>query len=211
MGAKTAMLVYADGGVAEALGSAAGYADEESAAELLTLLHPSHQIRPDGEEPWELADAVFPPEGRACALSAPTVDVLCDQALMIDRPSQLPEHLVAASAGRRLVLHAMHSVVDWFAFAVWEDGVLVRSLSLAPDDGVLEDLGDRLPFEEPYWAGEHPASPWSPDSPPYPLPFHPLALGERALLELFGFSLEGEGEEHAVDPWEVQLFGFEVA
>ncbi|MDT0546544.1 hypothetical protein AB0H07_41450 [Streptomyces sp. NPDC021354] len=49
---------------------------------------------------------------------------------MIDSPSRLPEHLVAASAGRRLILHAMHSVVDWFAFAVWDDGRLIRSLSL---------------------------------------------------------------------------------
>ncbi|MGW3628080.1 DUF6928 family protein, partial [Streptomyces sp. NPDC000880] len=29
----------------------------------------------------------------------------------------------------------MHSVVDWLAFAVWEDGRLIRSLSLSPDDG----------------------------------------------------------------------------
>ncbi|MFJ9730973.1 DUF6928 family protein [Streptomyces sp. NPDC101171] len=61
------------------------------------------------------------------------------------RPSELPEHLVAASAGRRLVLHAMHSVVDWLAFAVWEDGRLVRSLSLSPDSGVILhplDLGE---------------------------------------------------------------------
>jgi hypothetical protein len=39
------------------------------------------------------------------------------------------EHLIAAAAGRRVVLHAMHSVVDWLAFAVWEDGRLLRSLS----------------------------------------------------------------------------------
>lgn len=75
---------------------------------------------------------------------------------MIDFPSQLPEHLVAASAGRRLVLHAMHSVVDWLAFAVWEDGGLVRSLSLSPDSGIIENIGEPLPFELPYWAGDRP-------------------------------------------------------
>ncbi|MFC7259814.1 hypothetical protein [Streptomyces lutosisoli] len=31
---------------------------------------------------------------------------------MLDRPSQLPEHLVAASAGRRMVPHSMRSVLD---------------------------------------------------------------------------------------------------
>ncbi|WP_406216066.1 DUF6928 family protein [Streptomyces canus] len=50
-------------------------------------------------------------------------------------PSRLPEHLVTPSAGGRLVLHAMYSVVDRFAFAVREDGRLLRSLSLSPDSG----------------------------------------------------------------------------
>ncbi|MDG6103769.1 hypothetical protein Daura_24375 [Dactylosporangium aurantiacum] len=98
-----------------------------------------------------------------------------------------------------------HSVVDWLAFAVWDDGRLVRSLSLAPDHGVIEDLGDPLP----YWRGEHPVDP-HPD--PYPLPFHPLDLGERALVELFGFYAEGllsgDAPEPPVDAWEVELPGF---
>jgi hypothetical protein len=49
----------------------------------------------------------------------------------------------------------MHSVSDTLAFAVWKDGVLVRSLSLSPHGGIAEDLGERLEFEEAYWAGEH--------------------------------------------------------
>ncbi|MEU6287191.1 hypothetical protein [Streptomyces sp. NPDC046988] len=64
---------------------------------------------------------------------------------------------MAASVGRRLILHAMHSAVDWLAFAVWEDGRLDRSLSLSPDSGVTENIGEPLPFELPYWAGERPA------------------------------------------------------
>jgi len=210
MSAKTAMLVYADGDVAEGLTGAAEFADEAVAAELLGLLWPPARIRPDGEEPWELGDAVFPPQGRACALSTPEVDVLCDQALMLDRPSRLPPHLVDASMGRTLYLHAMHSAVDWFAFGVWRDGVLVRSLSLSPDDGILEDTGDPLPFERAYWAGEHPA----PAGDGYPFPFHPLALGDHALQEFFGFSGQGadDGGPSAgrLDPWGVELFGFQV-
>jgi hypothetical protein len=208
MGAKTAMLVYADGDVADGLADAAEFADEAGAAELLGLLWPPARIQPDGEEPWELGDAVFPPQGRACALSTPAVDVLCDQALMLDRPSQLPAHLVDASLGRTLYLHAMHSAVDWFAFAVWQDGALVRSLSLSPDDGVLEDTGGRLAFEEPFWAGRHPVGG------DYALPFHPLELGEHALREFFGFNIEGadDGGPSAgrLDPWAVELFGFQV-
>jgi hypothetical protein len=82
----------------------------------------------------------------------------------------------------------MHSVVDWFAFAVWRCGRLERSLSLSPDSGVLEDIGAKLAFERPYWAGEHPAV--EPDE-DYPFPFHPLDLGEAALAEFFGYQLEG--------------------
>ena len=37
----------------------------------------------------------------------------------------------------------MHSVVDWFAYARWVNGTLVRSLSLSPDSGVF-----RLVHEE---------------------------------------------------------------
>lgn len=130
---------------------------------------------------------------------------------MIDLPSQLPKHLVAASAGRRLVLHAMHSVVDWLAFAVWEDGRLVRSLSLSPGSGIIENIGQPLSFELPYWAEERPAdiAPWPGDKEePYPLPFHPLELGEDALRALCGFIQEGRPEPDGVDADAIELHGF---
>ncbi|WP_420719932.1 DUF6928 family protein [Streptomyces sp. NA13] len=45
---------------------------------------------------------------------------------------------------------------------MWEDGHLLRSLSLSPDSGVIENIGTPLPFEQPYWAGDRPADviPW---------------------------------------------------
>ncbi|MEO3745773.1 hypothetical protein [Plantactinospora sp. B5E13] len=136
---------------------------------------------------------------------------------LFDRPSQLPEQLVEVGRGRRLYLHAMHSVVDWLAFAVWEDGRLVRSLSLSPGGGIAEEIGDRLPFERPYWAGQFPVEPdpYHEDDQPYALPFHPLDLGERAMLEFFGFCVEGcsTGEdvpEPVVDVWGVELQGFRL-
>ncbi|MBD0844760.1 hypothetical protein ICC28_39705 [Streptomyces sp. TRM68416] len=132
---------------------------------------------------------------------------------MIDVPSQLPEHLVAASIGRRLVLHAMHSVVDWLAFAVWEDGHLVRSLSLSPDSGIIENTGEPLPFELPYWAGDRPAEivPWpGEEEEPYALPFHPLELGEDALRALCGFIQEGRPQPDDVDADAIELYGFNV-
>jgi hypothetical protein len=52
--------------------------------------------------------------------------------------------------GGTVYLRAMHSVVDWFAYAQSINGKFARSLSLSPDSGVLEDIGQRLPFEEPF-------------------------------------------------------------
>ncbi|MGW9028397.1 DUF6928 family protein [Streptomyces sp. NPDC055722] len=141
------------------------------------------------------------------------MDVIGDQRVMIDVPSELPEHLVAASAGRRLVLHAMHSVVDWLAFAVWEDGRLVRSLSLSPDSGIIENIGEPLLFELPYWAGDRPADivPWpGEEEEPYALPFHPLDLGEDALRALCGFIQEGRPQPDDVDAEAIKLHGFHV-
>jgi hypothetical protein len=98
----------------------------------------------------------------------------------VDCPSQLDPSFLAAAIAPRVYLHAI-TVVDWFAYAVRQDGRLVRSLSLSPDDGVIEDIGPRLPFEEPYWSGQHAAVDPEEEPEGYPFPFHPLDLGEAAL------------------------------
>ncbi|MET8982981.1 hypothetical protein ABZX85_46150 [Streptomyces sp. NPDC004539] len=210
MGAKTGLLVYADGDVPELL-KRVGDADGARTAELVWRLYPGCGIEEAGG--MGLSDAVYPSEGTVYAGSWPGVDVIGDREVMLDFPSRLPEHLVAASAGRRLVLHAMHSVVDWLAFAVWEDGRLVRSLSVSPDDGIVENIGEPLPFELPYWAGDRPAEiiPWpGEEDEPYALPFHPLEFGEDALRALCGFILEGRPHPDDVDAEAVQLHGFRI-
>jgi hypothetical protein len=178
---------------------------------MIRRLYPGCEI--EGSAGSDLWDGVYPPDGTAYAASWPSVEVVCDRRMMIDFPSRLPEHLVAGSAGRRLVRHAMHSVVDCLAFAVWEDGRLVRSLSLSPDGGIAESIGESLRFELPYWAGERPADvvPRSGgEDEPYALSFHPLALDEDALRALCGFILEGRPESDDVDADGIELHGFRV-
>ncbi|MER5872212.1 hypothetical protein [Streptomyces sp. NPDC002044] len=209
MGAKTGLLAYADGDITAALREVTE-ADTTETAGLVERLYPGWVT--EAREGEILSEGTYPADGLTYAASFPGVDIVCDRRLMIDRPSQLPEHLVAASAGRRMVLHAMHSVMDWLAFAVWEDGRLVRSLSLSPDSGVIEDIGEPFPFEAPYWAGDHPVEmdpDWE-DEAPYPLPFHPLELGEEALRAFFGFILEGRRAPTDIDPDEVRLHGFRL-
>lgn len=127
-----------------------------------------------------------------------------------DYPSKLPPHFLGAYSAKNVYLHAMHSVVDWFAFAHWAHGSLVRSLSVSPDSGILEDIGTHLPFEEPFWSGERPAVDPEEEPDGYPLPFHPLELGEQALLSLFGYQLEGAATG-LFDPENVPLMRFRRA
>nr|WP_218025210.1 hypothetical protein [Nocardia jejuensis] len=159
-----------------------------------------------------LLACVYPPDDHTYATVLAGAEVLCDQRFMLDRPSQLAEHLRKAGTGRRIIMHAMHSVVDWLAFAVWEDGTLIRSLSVSPEDGIVENIGDPFDFELPYWAGKHPVEPvpgW-PDQSPYPLPFHPLELGEHALRCLFGFVVEGYDDPADVRAEDIRAHGFLV-
>ncbi|WP_372441967.1 DUF6928 family protein [Actinoplanes campanulatus] len=107
-------------------------------------------------------------------------------------------------------MHGMHSVSDSLSFAVCEDGELVHSLCLSPDDGIEENIGEPYDFELPYRAGEHPVEPMFSED-PYPLPFHPLELGELALRAFFGFIVEGKIEPDDIDPLDVHLHAFRVA
>jgi hypothetical protein len=84
-------------------------------------------------------------------------------------------------------------------------GAKTALLALSPDTGIAENIGDPLPFEAPYWAGEHPVTGR------YPLPFHPLELGGGvALRALFGFVFEGRPQPTDVDAESVRLAGFQV-
>jgi len=110
-----------------------------------------------------------PPGNELAIASFPGLSIVAAREFGIDRPSTLPPSLVQFGVGRSTCLHAMHSVVDWFAYAIWKDGVLHRLLSVSPD-------------------------------------VHPLELGEAALLELFGFQLEGTTSHF--EPEDIPLMRF---
>jgi hypothetical protein len=209
MGAKTAMLAFTDGDLRPALRGATR-CDPAEAEELVRQVHPGYDVTPIGD--GTLFEDTNPPDDITYATVLAGAELLCDGRLVLDRPSELPERLRKAGAGRRIIMHGMHSVVDWLCFAVWDDGTLIRSLSLSPDSGIMENIGEPFDFERPYWAGEHPVEPepgW-PNQEPYPLPFHPLELGEDALRALFGFIIEGHPDPDDIDADAVHLHGFQV-
>ena len=185
MGAKTWMLVYANGNVGEALRSKPQL-DRDATLQLAVDLFPNEKLHPIGDGDLSYT---CPPNDELHIGCFPGVWILAAKEFGIDYPSKLPVPFVSAGGWRTVYLHAMHSVVDWFAFAQWNDGQLVRSLSLSPDSGILEDIGRHLPFEEPFWSGQH-AVAYDGEA-DYPFPYHPLELGEAALKEFFGYQLEG--------------------
>lgn len=214
MGAKTGLLAYGAQDVASILRAGPAESGCEAAEALLRRIYPDWHVDPlDGADAaGDLDEAAYPPEDVAYAASFPGLEIVCDRNVMVDYPSRLPQRYLEAADARTVVLHAMHSVTDWLAFAVWTDGTLVRSLSVSPHGGIAEEIGERLPFEAPFWRGEHPVTPipgW-PNKGPYPLPFHPLALGEAALRALFGFVIEGRREPGDVDACAVPVHGFNL-
>jgi hypothetical protein len=148
-----------------------------------------------------LAESTWPREEMIGTASCPDFDLVCFSPLALDRPGDLTAWIEQVSPTGSAYGFFMHSVVDFCAMAVWEHGTLRRSLSLAPDSGIMEDLGERYDFEGPYWNGDHSIHYYAPD---YPFPFHPLNLGEAALNAWFGFHLEGPPDTE-VDAWAFEI------
>ncbi|MFI2780100.1 DUF6928 family protein [Streptomyces sp. ALB3] len=158
-------------------------------------------------EPLALDLAVWPSAGIVCAASFPGLEVVCSRELAQSQPSHLTEAISRLADGRDAYGVFMHSTEDWTAFAVWSGGELVRAMSVSPDTGIIEEVGERLPFEAPFWGGERPLR----HVLNYALPFHPLELGNEALKAFFGFILEGREDASCFDPEEVEIPAFQAA
>ena len=201
------MLVYSAGSAREAL-SRRPALNRDATARLAATLFPGEKLEPqdDGDLSYTC------PDGHdICMGSFDGVSVVAAREFGGDYPSKLPKRFIAAGGAGTVTLHAMHSVVDWFAYAQWVNGTLARSLSLSPDSGILENIGARLAFEEPYWNGQHPAVEEGEDPAVYPFPFHPLDLGEAALGALFGYHLEGPVDPSLIEPETIPLARYKRA
>ena len=137
------------------------------------------------------------------------LQIVAHDELANDYPSNIDARWFDPARGSTAYVHANHSVVDWFAFGLWRDGMLIRSLSVSPDNGIQEQFGDPLPFETPYWQGRFPVEHYD-DEEPYPLPFHPLELAEASVLHHLGFQLEGSHAEWVCDPGDIPVAAYAV-
>jgi hypothetical protein len=105
MGAKAGILALGEGDFAESLRQLPR-ADAERTAELVADIFPGYQVEP--VRGWPLADSTYPGDDIVYALSAPGIGILCDQRFILDKPSELPAHVLQLAAGRRVALLAMH-------------------------------------------------------------------------------------------------------
>lgn len=145
MSAKTWMLVYAETNARNALGARPSL-DKKATQRLASALFPAERLDPLGTGDLSYT---CPPDDELHIGCFAGASVVAAKEFGIDHPSKLAGRFIAAGGSGTISLHAMHSVVDWFAYAKWVNRKLVRSLSLSPDSGILEDIGERMPFEEP--------------------------------------------------------------
>jgi hypothetical protein len=204
MGAKTWMLVFADSDVPQILTGRPAL-DRAKTEQFVKSAFPKLKIA--GLQDATLGNTC-PPENELVAGCYPGVTFLAADEFGIDFPSKLDARFIGLNGSKTTYLFAVHSVVDWFAFAIWESGVLKRSLSVSPDSGVMEDIGEKLAFELPFWNGEHPAVDPEDEEDEYPLEFHPLEFGEATLSNLVGFSMEGPWPTDVVDAEQIALMRF---
>ncbi len=205
MGVRDWMLLYADGEIQSTL-QAAPALDRSATHAVVKRLYPSCQI--SLTEDGTLLDQAGPIGPYVYAGHFPGLTIVCTRDAALDRPSQLRTQFLDEAAGRTIYLHAMHSATDWFAYAIWTpNGGLRRALSLSPGSGIIENIGAPLDFEVPFWGQAHSIETQA-DS--YPLPFHPLELGEEALRALFGFTYEGLYQDEDPDLENIVLAGFAV-
>ena len=203
MGAKTWMLVTSTGDACDSLVNHQAL-NRDATFEYAKSLFPNETLSelPDGDLYY-----TNPPDNQIFAGCFGDVKIIAAKEFGIDYPSKLPQHFVPKTG--LTTLHAMHSVVDWFAFAHWNDGKLIRSLSLSPDHGIMEDFGEQMEFETPYWNGDFPAV--DDDEEDYAFKFHPLELGEATLLNFFGYQIEGYVDKNKIEPEDFPLMQFERA
>jgi hypothetical protein len=207
MGAKTSMLAIAEGDPVAILKSNPQL-DRDACLATVRQLFPGTRFDPlpDGD----LSDT-YPRNGELYVSCFPGLIILAHDSLVTEA-SVLDRRFLDFAAGRTMIQHVMISTVDAFAYAIWEQGELRRSLAIDADSGTTEDIGPRRPFEEPFWTGEH-QDEEDPPSPDYAggAPFHPLELAEAALLDLFGYQLEGYLGSDQVEPESIPVMRFAPA
>jgi len=185
--ANSSLIVYSDSDPKDVL-RAYPVLDKAATKALAEKLFPGADIVEIGDE--LLADALDPPEQVAYLGCFSGLDLVCNWTIMPDRPSQLDPAVLHATERRQTYLYALHADADWCSYGVWQDGELRRAYSACPDPGVIEDVGERLGFEESFETNDE--------------------LGEAACKAFFGIDMSDDPDLDDVDPGLIPVVGYRV-
>ncbi|MEM9476373.1 MAG: hypothetical protein AAGA71_13845 [Pseudomonadota bacterium] len=211
MGAKAWFIAYFDDDPKAVLGQAPTL-DIDASRQLAERLFPDANL--DELEPGTL-DLLNPERRQVFVGDYGGLRIVAHDELSGDYPSRVKARWLDPDLGQTAYLHATHSVVDWFAYGQWRQGTLVRALSVSPDGGVQEQIGDPLPFEQPFWDGEADEDGFDTDDDMEMddaelIPFHPLDMSDAALLVHLGFQFEGHPQDWVCDPMEIPIARFSI-
>lgn len=195
MGVRFALLGFTDGETPLDLRDQV--VDAERSAAIAKRLYPRTDYRKAAEV--SLLEGGWPPRGEFGIALFPSAVLIATIDAHLYNPVKLHQRYLKAGLGRTTLLITQRSYNDMFAYARWEDGRLIRSLSANPIGKVWENRGIPASFEDPFWAGDHPVGG------DYPLPFHPLEMGEAGVEALFGLVYEGYLDRGLVQPEDIVL------
>lgn len=180
------LVAFADGNPIDVL-RAYPVLDKPATRTLVERLFPGATLEEIGDE--LLVDALNPPADVVYVGCFTGLDLVCSWRLTPQRPSELDPVVLAATERPNVYLHAAHSDAAWCSYGVWRDGTRLRAMSVCAHPGVLEDEGERLPFE----AADEPDD-----------------LSCRSMQALFGFSCDDGDRIHDVDPELIPVVAYRV-
>jgi hypothetical protein len=98
VGAKAGILALGDRDFTESL-RRLPRADADRTEALMAEIFPGYEV--EQVESWPLEESTYPDDDIVYALSAPSIDIMCDQRFMFDNPSELPAHVLQKAGDRR--------------------------------------------------------------------------------------------------------------
>ena len=189
MGWSVALACSTAGGAAEAFRPGLTQ-DPGAAAALARRLYPDYTVVETGDTVLDFA--LWPYEDELFVGAYGEALVVCDRRLfrVDDQARGLADEIARAVPGGSCGVLVLHSVVSGCWFRWYEDNRPQRDVFVTADDGVVVDLGDRLPAERPFWAGIDAGAP------DVPLPFDYEEYGLALAREyLFGQGIAERGPD----------------
>jgi uncharacterized protein DUF6928 len=179
--------------------------DPERAVALARRLYPEHSVTETGDTVLDFA--LWPYEDELFVGAYGDALVVCDRRLFCvdDQARRLADEIARAVPGGSCGVLVLHSVVSGCWFRWYSGDRARRDVYVTAEDGVVVDLGERLPAEAPFWkAIDDGAS-------DVPLPFDYEEYGMALAREhLFGRDIAERGADGFL-PLELPLRRFKLA